>query len=130
MIACISPVDRDFIETLNTLKCVRPLRCVGIPPARARTHTHTHTHTLQLRACARHRYANRARNIRNKVIINQDSATRQIQMLHATIARLQRELTAYVVPFERPPYFFSLTAYVVPLERPLYFFSLAAHLWQ
>jgi len=60
MIACISPVDRDFIETLNTLK-----------------------------------YANRARNIKNKVVINQDSATRQIQMLHTTIARLQRELSAY-----------------------------------
>ena len=73
------------------------------------THTHTHTHTLPLAlslflllllhacACALCRYANRARNIRNKVIINQDSATKQIQMLHATIARLQRELTAYVV---------------------------------
>lgn len=36
MIACISPSDRDFMETLNTLK-----------------------------------YANRARNIKNRVVLNQ-----------------------------------------------------------
>lgn len=60
MIACISPCDRDFIETLNTLK-----------------------------------YANRTRNIKNKIVINQDSASRQIEMLHNTIAKLQRELTQY-----------------------------------
>lgn len=39
MIACVSPSDRDFMETLNTLK-----------------------------------YANRARNIKNKVFINQDKS--------------------------------------------------------
>eukprot|EP00039_Didymoeca_costata_P026262 m.15432 g.15432 ORF g.15432 m.15432 type:complete len:1457 (-) comp5399_c0_seq1:118-4488(-) len=60
MIACISPCDRDFIETLNTLK-----------------------------------YANRARNIKNKVVVNQDSASRQIQMLHETIAKMQKELNTY-----------------------------------
>ena len=60
MIACVSPCDRDFIETLNTLK-----------------------------------YANRTRNIKNKVVINQDSASRQIQMLHETIAKLTREVTMY-----------------------------------
>ena len=36
MIACISPSERDFMETLNTLK-----------------------------------YANRARNIKNRVVLNQ-----------------------------------------------------------
>jgi len=60
MVACISPCDRDFVETLNTLK-----------------------------------YANRTRNIRNKIVINQDSSSKQIQMLHETVAKLQRELTAY-----------------------------------
>lgn len=60
MIACISPSDRDFMETLNTLK-----------------------------------YANRARNIKNKVIVNQDRASQQISALRTEIARLQMELMEY-----------------------------------
>uniref|UniRef100_A0A3Q3JNB4 Kinesin motor domain-containing protein n=1 Tax=Monopterus albus TaxID=43700 RepID=A0A3Q3JNB4_MONAL len=60
MIACISPSDRDFMETLNTLK-----------------------------------YANRARNIKNKVIVNQDKASQQISALRTEIARLQMELMEY-----------------------------------
>lgn len=46
MIACISPSDRDFMETLSTL-----------------------------------RYANRAKNIRNKVVVNHDSASHTIALL-------------------------------------------------
>lgn len=57
MIACISPSDRDFVETLNTLK-----------------------------------YANRARNIKNKVIANQDKASKQMAALRAEIVTLQQEL--------------------------------------
>ncbi|XP_041794218.1 kinesin-like protein KIF21A isoform X1 [Chelmon rostratus] len=60
MIACISPSDRDFMETLNTLK-----------------------------------YANRARNIKNKVMVNQDKASQQISSLRTEIARLQMELMEY-----------------------------------
>ncbi|XP_032380162.1 kinesin-like protein KIF21A isoform X1 [Etheostoma spectabile] len=60
MIACISPSDRDFMETLNTLK-----------------------------------YANRARNIKNKVMVNQDKASQQISALRTEIARLQIELMEY-----------------------------------
>ncbi|KAM7378053.1 hypothetical protein PAMA_013111 [Pampus argenteus] len=60
MIACISPSDRDFMETLNTLK-----------------------------------YANRARNIKNKVTVNQDRASQQISTLRTEIARLQMELMEY-----------------------------------
>nr|XP_033775130.1 kinesin-like protein KIF21B isoform X3 [Geotrypetes seraphini] len=60
MIACISPSDRDFMETLNTLK-----------------------------------YANRARNIKNKVVVNQDKTSQQISALRAEIARLQLELMEY-----------------------------------
>nr|XP_055039667.1 kinesin-like protein KIF21B isoform X2 [Misgurnus anguillicaudatus] len=60
MIACVSPSDRDFMETLNTLK-----------------------------------YANRARNIKNKVIVNQDKTSQQISALRAEIARLQMELMEY-----------------------------------
>ncbi|XP_005725153.1 kinesin-like protein KIF21A isoform X1 [Pundamilia nyererei] len=60
MIACISPSDRDFMETLNTLK-----------------------------------YANRARNIKNKVMVNQDRASQQISTLRTEIARLQMELMEY-----------------------------------
>ncbi|XP_041836673.1 kinesin-like protein KIF21B isoform X2 [Melanotaenia boesemani] len=60
MIACVSPSDRDFMETLNTLK-----------------------------------YANRARNIKNKVVVNQDKTSQQISALRAEVARLQMELMEY-----------------------------------
>ncbi|XP_061085177.1 kinesin-like protein KIF21A isoform X2 [Conger conger] len=60
MIACISPSDRDFMETLNSLK-----------------------------------YANRARNIKNRVVVNQDRASQQISALRTEIARLQMELMEY-----------------------------------
>uniref|UniRef100_A0A674B0N8 Kinesin family member 21B n=1 Tax=Salmo trutta TaxID=8032 RepID=A0A674B0N8_SALTR len=60
MIACVSPSDRDFMETLNTLK-----------------------------------YANRARNIKNKVVVNQDKTSQQMSALRAEIARLQMELMDY-----------------------------------
>ncbi|XP_075284532.1 kinesin-like protein KIF21A isoform X8 [Opisthocomus hoazin] len=60
MIACVSPSDRDFMETLNTLK-----------------------------------YANRARNIKNKVMVNQDRASQQINALRSEITRLQMELMEY-----------------------------------
>ncbi|OTF78349.1 hypothetical protein BLA29_001187 [Euroglyphus maynei] len=56
MIACISPCDRDFVETLNTL-----------------------------------RYANRAKNIKNKVTANQDSQTQLINELRRQIMQLQLE---------------------------------------
>ena len=60
MIACVSPSDRDFMETLNTL-----------------------------------RYANRARNIKNKVVLNQDKTSKQIAQLKAEIERLTLELLEY-----------------------------------
>lgn len=60
MIACISPSDRDFMETLNTLK-----------------------------------YANRARNIQNKVTINQDKSSRTIHLLRQEIQQLQLEILEY-----------------------------------
>ncbi|XP_023331302.1 kinesin-like protein KIF21A isoform X3 [Eurytemora carolleeae] len=60
MIACVSPSDRDFMETLNTLK-----------------------------------YANRARNIKNKVTANQDKTSRTIIQLRMEIQNLQLELMEY-----------------------------------
>ncbi|XP_017153923.1 kinesin-like protein KIF21A isoform X1 [Drosophila miranda] len=60
MIACISPSDRDFMETLNTLK-----------------------------------YANRARNIKNKVQINKDQSSRTISQLRRDVSALQMELLEY-----------------------------------
>jgi len=60
MIACVSPSDRDFVETLNTLK-----------------------------------YANRARNIKNKVTINQDKSSRTITLLRQEIQQLQMEILEY-----------------------------------
>nr|XP_023024328.1 kinesin-like protein KIF21A [Leptinotarsa decemlineata] len=60
MIACVSPSDRDFMETLNTLK-----------------------------------YANRARNIKNKICINQDKSSKTISQLKQQIAQLQLELVEY-----------------------------------
>ncbi|KAL8168460.1 UNVERIFIED_CONTAM: Kinesin-like protein kif21b [Gekko kuhli] len=66
MIACVSPSDRDFMETLNTLK-----------------------------------YANRARNIKNKVVVNQDKTSQQISALRAEIARLQMEIMEYKAEMRR-----------------------------
>ncbi|XP_064634867.1 kinesin-like protein KIF21A isoform X2 [Lineus longissimus] len=60
MIACVSPCDRDFMETLNTLK-----------------------------------YANRARNIQNKVTVNQDKTSKQIAAMRMEIKLLQEELMEY-----------------------------------
>ncbi|KAJ8736067.1 hypothetical protein PYW08_006723 [Mythimna loreyi] len=60
MIACVSPSDRDFMETLNTLK-----------------------------------YANRAKNIKNRCVVNQDLTSRTIHQLRQEVARLQLELAEY-----------------------------------
>ncbi|XP_063220986.1 kinesin-like protein KIF21A isoform X2 [Bacillus rossius redtenbacheri] len=60
MIACVSPSDKDFMETLNTLK-----------------------------------YANRARNIKNRVTVNQDKSSRTIALLRQEIQQLQLELQEY-----------------------------------
>lgn len=60
MIACISPSDCDFVETLNTLK-----------------------------------YANRARNIKNRVVMNQDKTSKQLATLRAQVAALQEEVEEY-----------------------------------
>ena len=60
MIACISPSDRDFMETLNTLK-----------------------------------YANRAKNIKNRISVNQDKTSAQLAALRAEVGRLQEELLEY-----------------------------------
>ena len=60
MIACISPSDSDFMETLNTLK-----------------------------------YANRARNIKNKVTKNQDSTSKQIAILREQLQAALSELAMY-----------------------------------
>ena len=60
IIICQSISDRDFMETLNSLK-----------------------------------YANRARNIKNKVIANQDKTSRTIAVLRQEIQHLQFELMEY-----------------------------------
>lgn len=61
MLACVSPADTNFMETLNTLK-----------------------------------YANRARNIKNRVTINQDFAGSSIEVnqLKALVGRLRMEIAA------------------------------------
>ncbi|KNE56942.1 hypothetical protein AMAG_02709 [Allomyces macrogynus ATCC 38327] len=61
MLACVSPADSNFQETLNTLK-----------------------------------YANRARNIKNKVTVNQTVAANsvEVQQLRTQITRLKLELAA------------------------------------
>lgn len=41
------------------------------------------------------KYANRARNIKNKVMVNQDKTSQQISALRAEIARLQMEIMEY-----------------------------------
>lgn len=41
------------------------------------------------------KYANRARNIRNRVILNQDKSSRTISILRGEIQRLELELLEY-----------------------------------
>ncbi|VDM77110.1 unnamed protein product [Strongylus vulgaris] len=60
MIACVSPSDSDFVETLNTMK-----------------------------------YANRAKNIKNKVVANQDKSSKLIGELRGRIASLEAELLEF-----------------------------------
>ncbi|XP_015926246.1 kinesin-like protein KIF21A [Parasteatoda tepidariorum] len=60
MIACVSPSDRDFVETLSTLK-----------------------------------YANRAKNIRNKVTANKDKSSQTINALLRQVENLQIELMEF-----------------------------------
>lgn len=60
MVACVSPSDSDFVETLNTLK-----------------------------------YANRAKNIKNKVVANQDKSSKLIGELRGRIASLEAELLEF-----------------------------------
>ncbi|XP_053562891.1 kinesin-like protein KIF21B isoform X2 [Bombina bombina] len=67
MIACVSPSDRDFMETLNTLK-----------------------------------YANRARNIKNRVTANQEQSVQQMRALRAELARLRLELQEYKAGHRTP----------------------------
>ncbi|ORY99875.1 hypothetical protein BCR43DRAFT_125573 [Syncephalastrum racemosum] len=61
MLACVSPADTNFMETLNTLK-----------------------------------YANRARNIKNRVTVNQDFAGSSIEVnqLRALVSRLRMEIAS------------------------------------
>jgi len=59
MVACVSPADINFDETLNTLK-----------------------------------YANRARNIKNKPIVNRDGTTAEILSLRREVAELTAELNS------------------------------------
>lgn len=61
MMACVSPSDSNFLETLSTLK-----------------------------------YANRARNIKNKVAVNQEFAGSSVEVnqLRSQVARLKLELNA------------------------------------
>ena len=57
MIACVSPSDVDFVETLNTLQ-----------------------------------YVDRAKNIKNKVVINEDKSSKQIAELRALNAELRARI--------------------------------------
>lgn len=57
MVACVSPSDTNFEETLNTLQ-----------------------------------YANRARNIENKAVVNRDAKSAEVLMLRARIESLEKEL--------------------------------------
>lgn len=60
MIACASPSDIDFVETLNTLN-----------------------------------YANRAKNIKNRIVANQGKSSSLTSELRARIVALEEELKEY-----------------------------------
>ena len=62
MIACVSPAESNYEETLSTIK-----------------------------------YASRARNIKNKPIVNRDPNSMLIESLRNQISNLQLEISEYVV---------------------------------
>jgi kinesin family protein 4/21/27 len=62
MIACVSPAESNYEETLSTIK-----------------------------------YASRARNIKNKPIVNRDPNSMLIESLRNQISNLQLEIREYVV---------------------------------
>jgi kinesin family protein 4/21/27 len=67
MIACVSPAEVNFEESLNTLK-----------------------------------YAARARNIKNKPVVNRDATASQIAQLKAEIEALRSQLASGAVPIAPP----------------------------
>lgn len=60
MIACVSPAESNYEETLSTIK-----------------------------------YASRARNIKNKPVVNRDANSMLIEALRSTITNLQTEIVEY-----------------------------------
>ena len=62
MIACVSPAESNYEETLSTIK-----------------------------------YASRARNIKNKPIVNRDPNSMLIESIRNQISNLQLEIREYVV---------------------------------
>ncbi|ORX53097.1 kinesin-domain-containing protein [Hesseltinella vesiculosa] len=86
MLACVSPADTNFMETLNTLK-----------------------------------YANRARNIKNRVVINQDFAGSSIEVnqLRAQVARLRMELASVRSDITLPSSGASVAGYSLEDNRSL-----------
>ena len=62
MIACVSPAESNYEETLSTIK-----------------------------------YASRARNIKNKPVVNRDANSMLIESLRNQISNLQLEIREYIV---------------------------------
>jgi kinesin family protein 4/21/27 len=80
MIACISPSDASFEETMNALKCCKI------------------TFSCSFRYCSSpvcRRYANRARNIKNRAVVNRDPYNAQLQQLKQQLAAVTTELAAF-----------------------------------
>ena len=79
MVAAISPADINYDETLSTLRCVHTHThththtCMHTH-THARTHAHAHTRTHTHATPSHHgpRYADRAKQIMCKAVINED----------------------------------------------------------
>ena len=127
MIACVSPAEINLDETLNTLRCAKGVaraprlrsgcrqraprlrygRAVGrgssVPLSRAAMPLEAPVTPL--------RYANRAKNITNKPVVNRDPHTALVAQLRAQLRACQQELPRRYKPLPattphplQPPY--------------------------
>ncbi|KHN81804.1 Osmotic avoidance abnormal protein 3 [Toxocara canis] len=88
MVACISPSDNNYDETLSTLRCGSHHVCYYVCPQAVESITEQPG--VEPRSFAyRARYANRAKNIKNKPKINEDPKDALLREYQQEIQRLK-----------------------------------------
>ncbi|KAJ1484932.1 hypothetical protein T484DRAFT_1795452, partial [Baffinella frigidus] len=83
MIACVSPADSNFEETVNTLKTSkRTLMIACVSPADSNFEETVNTL----------KYAHRAKSIKNKAVVNREGPSAEVAALRAQVQALEAML--------------------------------------